>query len=92
MAYFTGRSYFGSFVQPHPNDLTRERKWQIPQRYHMCNFVNMFCYNVNKTIEMRFLAPTYNLEKILTWLYIFNAILIYAETKEYRGDENLLNA
>lgn len=88
--YVTGRNYLGSFVQPHPNDITRERKWQIPQRYHMCNFVNMFCYNVNKTIEMRFLAPTYNLEKILTWMYIFNAILIYAETKDYRGDETLL--
>jgi len=79
-SYITGHSFLGSFTQPHPNDVTRERKWQIPQRYMMCNFVNMFCYNVNKTIEFRFLTPTFNMEKILTWLYIFNAILIYAET------------
>lgn len=88
-SYITGKNFLGSFVQPHPNDITRERKWQIPQRYHMCNFVNMFCYNVNKTIEMRFLTPTFNLEKILTWLYIFNAILIYAENFEYTGEEYL---
>lgn len=88
-SFVTGRNFLGSFVQPHPNDITRERKWQISTRYFMCNFVNMFCYNVNKTIEMRFLSPTFNLEKILTWLYIFNAILIYAENYTYRGDEKL---
>lgn len=77
--HITGHKFLGSLTQPHPNDITRERKWQIPQRYMMCNFVNMFCYNVNKTIEFRFLTPTFNMEKILTWLYIFNAILIYAE-------------
>lgn len=89
--YVTGRNFLGSFVQPHPNDITRERKWQIPQRYHMCNFVNMFCYNINKTIEMRFLSPTFNMEKILTWLYIFNAILVYAENYDYTGEEYLLD-
>lgn len=87
--YVTGKNFLGSFVQPHRNDITRERKWQIPQRYHMCNFVNMFCYNVNKTIEMRFLAPTFNMEKILTWLYIFNAILIYAENYDCTDTEYL---
>lgn len=77
--YMTGRNFMGSFTQPHPRDLTRQRKWEIPQRYFMCNLVNMFCYNVNKTVEFRFLAPTFNLEKILTWLYIFNGILLFAE-------------
>lgn len=42
----------------------------------------MLCYNVNKTIEFRFLRPTYSFNKILIWLLIFNAILVYAETNE----------
>ena len=33
-------------------------------------------------MEFRMLRPTYNLEKILFWMYIFNAILQYAENYE----------
>ena len=47
--------------------------------YYWCNFINALCYRVNKTIEFRFLRPTYNFKKILLWLYIFNGILKYAE-------------
>lgn len=78
--WVTENKFYGSFTQPHPQDLERARKWNIPQRYFMCNFVNLFCYNVNKTVEFRFLSPTYNMEKILTWLYIFNGILMFAES------------
>ena len=79
-----GMDFFGSFVQPHPLDRDRNHKWNIHSRYYFCNFVNIFCYNVNKTIEFRFLRPTYNLEKILTWIYILNAFLDYSEKyKDY---------
>ena len=74
-----GRPFFGDFEQPHPNDLERCRKWQILTRYYFVNFINALCYDVNKTIEFRFLRPTYNFKKILLWLYIFNGILKYAE-------------
>lgn len=74
-----GRKFFGSFTQPHPNDIRREAKWRIPTRYYWVNFINALCYNVNKTIEFRLLRPTYNFEKIFTWISIFNAILVYAE-------------
>lgn len=57
--------------------------------YYWVNFINTLCYNVNKTVEFRLLRPTYNFEKILTWLAIFNAILCYAEKvknlRNYRG-------
>lgn len=79
------RSFFGDLTQPHPADLNRCRKWQILTRYYCVNFINMLCYNVNKTVEFRFLRPTYNFNKIILWIYIFNAILIYAE-KYYTGD------
>ena len=41
--------------------------------------MNLICYKVNKTIEFRLLRPTYNFKKIELWLYIFNAILMFAE-------------
>lgn len=84
-----GRKFYGSFTQPHPNDVRREAKWRILTRYYWVNFINTLCYNVNKTVEFRLLRPTYNFEKILTWLAIFNAILCYAEKVKnlhnYRG-------
>ena len=75
-----GRNYLGSLTQPHPNDVDRNRKWQINTRYFWVNFINTICYTVNKTIEFRLLRPTYNKGKIFTWMYIMNAILRYAET------------
>lgn len=74
-----GRHFFGSFEQPHPADITREHKWNVHTRYYAVNFINLLCYKVNKTIEFRFLRPTYNFDKIRLWLYIFNGILLYAE-------------
>lgn len=77
--HLVGRKFFNDFTQPHPNDIRREAKWRIPSRYYWVNFVNALCYNVNKTIEFRFLRPTYNFQKIVLWLYILNAILRFAE-------------
>ncbi len=73
------RNFMGSFTQPHPDDIERKRKWNINTRYFWCNFMNALCYRVNKTIEFRFLRPTYEYKKIILWLYIFNAILDYSE-------------
>lgn len=47
--------------------------------YVWCNIINMLCYKSCKTIEFRFLRPTYNFNKIVLWMYIFNAIMQYAE-------------
>lgn len=78
-----GRSFLGDLTQPHPNDIERRAKWRIPTRYYWVNFINLICYKVNKTIEFRLLRPTYNFKKIELWLYIFNAILVYAENPDY---------
>jgi hypothetical protein len=75
-----GKSYEGSLTEPHPSDPGRERKWQIATRYFWVNFINILCYDVNKTIEFRLLRPSYNLEKITYWMYVFNAILVYSES------------
>lgn len=77
--HLVGRRFFNDFTQPHPNDISRQTKWRIPTRYYFVNFINALCYNVNKTIEFRFLRPTYNYNKIVLWIYILNAILRFAE-------------
>lgn len=74
-----GLPFKGTFTKAHPNDISRDHKWLVNKRYFWCNFINILCYKVNKTIEFRFLRPTYNFKKILLWLYIFNGILKYAE-------------
>lgn len=77
--YFTTLNYFGSLEQPHPSDPQRDRKWQINGRYYALNLINMFCYKGPKTIEFRFLRPSFNYRKIRFWIAVFNAILLYAE-------------
>ena len=77
--YLVGRNFFGDFKQPHPKDLTGTRKWCIKSRYKAVNFINAVCYNGPKTIEYRFLRPSYNLSKIIGWLFIFAAFIKYAE-------------
>ena len=53
-------SYFGDLYQPHPADVEKKAKWNIKTRYFNCNFINMLCYNCAKTVEFRFLTPTYS--------------------------------
>lgn len=77
--YVANDTYHGDLHQPHVYDLTRERKWQIHSRYHNMNLVNMMCYDTAKTIEFRFLRPTYNFEKIMTYIYLLQAVLEYAK-------------
>lgn len=83
-----GRSYLGDLTQPHPKDINRRAKWNIPTRYYALNLINMLCYSNPKTVEFRFLRPTYNFNKIILWLYLLNAVLKYSEKL---GNCNLSN-
>ena len=71
--------YLGDLHQPHPNDIDRLHKWNINTRYHNFNLINLLFYNTCKTLEIRFVRPTFNFDKIMLWLAVFNAVLIYAE-------------
>lgn len=86
--YLVGRKFFGDLYQPHPSDIRREAKWRVSTRYFWVNFINALCYNVNKTIEFRFLRPSYNFHKIILWMYIFNAILKFAEEVPFGSSYN----
>lgn len=71
--------YAGSLDQPHPRDPKKEAKWQVKSRYHWLNLVNMCFYNRPKTVEFRMLRPTHNVNKLIFWIYFFNAMLLYSE-------------
>lgn len=78
--FFVGRDYGGSLSQPHPDDPTRERKWQIHNRYYGLNLINMLCYKSPKTVEFRFLRPTFNWKKLFFWVYFLDMIVTLAES------------
>ena len=86
----TGKKYLGSLVQPHPADVRKAAKWNIKARYSGLNLVNMLCYKGPKTVEFRFLRPSFNFRKITLWLYILNAVLKYAEklAKEWQETDH----
>lgn len=86
----TGKKYLGSLVQPHPADVRKTAKWNIKARYSGLNLVNMLCYKGPKTVEFRFLRPSFNFRKITLWLYILNAVLKYAEklAKEWQETDH----
>lgn len=84
--FMVGMPYLGDLHQPHPKDVERMRKWNIDKRYYWVNFINVLCYHTNKTIEFRFLRPTYNINKIIFWMYIFNAIILASEEDIIVGD------
>lgn len=74
-----GNRWANSLRKPHPADVDRSHKWNVHTRYYCVNFINMLCYDSPKTIEFRFLRPTFNFTKVYTWMLIFNAILKAAE-------------
>lgn len=77
--FLGGGSYLGTLSYPHPRDTNRSAKWNINSRYYWVNFINMCFYSFPKTVEFRILRPTNNFHKIINWIYIFSAILKYAD-------------
>lgn len=69
-------------TKPHPCDTLGTSKWRIPTRYEALNFINALYFNNAKTVEFRFLKPSYNFNYIVNWLCLFTFILQYAE-KQY---------
>lgn len=89
--YYVGCNYLGDLYQPHPCDIEKRAKWNIKTRYYNCNFINMLCYKGAKTLEFRFLTPTYSFEKLTTFIMIFNAILQEAEELSKKYSEKNIN-
>ena len=63
-----------SQVHHHPKDPSGHQKWNIHSRYHIHNFVPLIFGN-KKTIEFRIHTPTYDINKIMFFMFI-NSILV----------------
>lgn len=74
-----GTSFLGSLTAPHPNDSRHEAKWNVHSRYYWMNLINLCFYKSPKTIEFRFLRPSHNYNKIVNWIFIMNAIILFAQ-------------
>lgn len=73
-----GHNFNGSLYDEHPADPDRQHKWQIHSRYRWMNLVNMMCYEGAKTVEFRFLRPSFDETKIIFWLLLLTGIMRYA--------------
>ena len=73
--HIAGIDFEGDFTIPHRCDPDRTHKWNVHSRYYAFNFVNLLCYKSPKTLEFRFLKPTYEFYEIETWLIIFSTLI-----------------
>ena len=74
----TERTYNNNLYKDHPADPDRVQKWRISSRYRWMNLVNMLCYKGPKTVEFRFLRPSFDETKIIFWLLLLTSIMRYA--------------
>lgn len=60
------------------NHFSNVNKWNISARYHFVNLFNLL-YTDAHTVEFRIHENTFNLEKVVKWIYVCVAIVRYAE-------------
>ena len=68
----------GNLRYPHPLDEEDRAKWNIHARYVWANLINLLFKHKGKTAEFRVHAPTFNIQKIINWMFICAGILHYA--------------
>jgi len=73
-------------VKSHPLDPNGNQKWNIKKRYYAHNFIPLIFGN-KETIEFRIHTPTYDIDKILNFLFINSYLINYAIINQ----DNLLN-
>lgn len=72
----------GCLAYPHPMDEEDRAKWNIHARYVWANLINMLFKKQGKTVEFRIHAPSFNVQKIINWMFICSGILQYAQKKK----------
>jgi len=63
-------------VSFHPSDPNGHQKWNIKKRYYAVNFIPLIFGN-KQTIEFRIHTPTYDIDKILNFLFINSYLINY---------------
>ena len=76
----------------HPSDPQGNQKWLIKTRYYFHNMIPLIFGN-KKTIEFRIHTPTYNINKIINFIFINSIIVNYAikYQKEILENRNFLS-
>ena len=83
---FSEFNYNLNNVNYHQSDPNGDQKWNIKKRYYFQNFIPLIFGN-KQTIEFRLHTPTYDIDKILGFLFI-NASLINFTIK---NEKDILN-
>jgi len=68
-------------VEFHPSDPNGNQKWNIKNRYYAVNFIPLIFGN-KKTVEFRIHTPTYDIDKILNFLFINSYLINYTIKNE----------
>lgn len=88
----TGNEFTGdeSFYLSNKNDPEELRKWEVQGRYFNMNIMHLISGEDHKTVEFRFLRPTYNYSKLKWFILIFGCYLKYViDTDLTAGRMNL---
>lgn len=73
-------------VMYHPADPNGNQKWNVKTRYHLFNLIPLIFGN-KQTIEFRIHTPTYNVNKIMLFIFM-NSLLV---NFTIRNQERILN-
>ena len=72
-----------SQVHHHPKDPSGHQKWNIHSRYKIHNMVPLIFGN-KKTIEFRIHTPTYDIDKIMFFVFINSILVNFTKTNSER--------
>lgn len=77
-----------SFYWTNKYDEEEYRKWEVHGRYYNLNIMHLISGDSHKTVEFRFLRPTYNYSEIKWFIMVFGGYLKYIKESE-KPDEIL---
>ena len=60
---------------PNEYDRTEERKWNVSGRYYNMNIMHLVSGDEHKTVEFRFIRPTYHYNEIKTYILVLGGFL-----------------
>lgn len=60
---------------PNEYDRTEERKWNVAGRYYNMNIMHLVSGDEHKTVEFRFIRPTYHYNEIKTYILVLGGFL-----------------
>lgn len=60
---------------PNEYDRTEDRKWNVTGRYYNMNIMHLVSGKEHKTVEFRFIRPTYHYDEIKTYILVLGGFL-----------------